>query len=74
MLYPRTSSKCFTYYYPGKPVHTNTFSTPQGSIQPEHILGTNLAQVQKTKRTAGFKPTISWLRVQCLDHLANCPP
>ncbi len=31
-----------------------------------HISGTNLAQVlyvQKTKRTAGVEPTISWLRV-----------
>ncbi len=42
--------------------------------EPEHISGTNLAQglyVLKTKRTAGLEPTISWLRVQCLNHLAN---
>ncbi len=34
-LYPQTSSKRFTYYYPGTPVHTNT-STPQWSIQPRY--------------------------------------
>ncbi len=37
-LYPRTSSKRFTYYYPRTPVHTNTFSTPQRSMQPGYTL------------------------------------
>ncbi len=39
-LYPQTSSKRFEYILlpPGTPVHTNTFSTPQWSIQPGYML------------------------------------
>ncbi len=43
-LYPRTGSKLFTHYYflptptPSTTEHTNTFSTPERSIQPGYTL------------------------------------
>ncbi len=104
-LQPHSYQRRRTYYYPGIPVHTKTFPTPQRSIRPGYrlqrhgwsmdnsflcvwpgfhftaewtgahfryncgsvTLGTSILG------TSGLEPTISWLRVQCLNHSANCP-
>ena len=35
---PQDRSKCFTLYFPGRPVHSDTISASLGSIQPYAII------------------------------------
>ncbi len=69
-LYPPRSSKHITYYYPSTPVHTNTFLTPQRSIQPRYKLQ-GAAGDQCTMAFSVYCQVLIYLRLSEAEHMSG---